>query len=188
CDTAAPTLIAFLDDASVLVRVTAIQALDELQCSKSIPQLKRLLGADPDPLVRLQAAETLGALKDAAAMTPLLSALKDPDDGVRSYAAKALGQLGQQEAKAELQDRAAMEQSPLVKASLLGALYQLGDETVWARWLALVDEVDDQTAGTILNGISYLILPHHASLLRSKLEAIGDARPGLAEEAQLLRR
>lgn len=189
CDTAAPSLMMLLDDADALVRVNASQSLGELRCNEGAHRLRSLLVSDPDPLVRLQAAETLGVLRDRASLPSLVDSLRDPDEGVRTYAAKALGQLGVKDAILELQAHAGMEPSPLVKASLLGALYLLGDEAVLAPLLNLVDGVDDRSASTLLNTAAQWVLPQHTALLRSKLEAIARTRPGLVAEAEsLLRR
>ncbi len=59
------------------------------------PAVKPLIAAlkDNHPLVRRQAAEALGRIKDSRAVEPLVSALKDEDATVRGYAAEALGEI-----------------------------------------------------------------------------------------------
>ena len=186
CESVAPALLSLLEDLEALVRVMAIQSLGELRCAECVPHLMQGLASDPDPLVRLQAAETLGTLKDRAALPSLTSALRDPDEGVRTYVAKALGQWGAREVMPELSALLALERNPLVRASVLSALYQLGDEAALTLLLDGVEGVDDQTAVTVLNLAVEVMRPHHAVLLRSRLEALVHTRQTLAAEAESL--
>lgn len=189
CETVAPALLSLLKDPEALVRVNALQALSELRCTECTSLVSQGLASDPDPLVRSQAAETLGTLKDPVALPSLLSALGDPDEGVRSRAAEALGELGEHHVVPELKAFLSIEQSPLVRAFLLGALYQLGDEAALILLLDLVDGVDDQTAVTILHMAADLTRPQHVALLRSKLQTLKRSRQELAAEVRsLLRR
>lgn len=189
CESVAPTLLSLLDDPDALVRVMAIQSLEELRCAECVPHLIQHLASDPDALVRLQAAETLGASKDRAALPPLTSALGDPDAGVRSYAAESLGQLGERGVMPELRALLAVEQDPIVRASVYQSLYQLGDEEALAPLLDGVDGVDDQTAAVMLNMAARVTRPQQADLLRSRLQALRRSRPALeGETASLLRK
>jgi HEAT repeat protein len=189
CETVAPALLSLLEDPEALVRVIALQSLGELQCAECVPHARHALASDPDPLVRLQAAETLGALKDRAALPSLMSALRDPDEGVRSQAAESLGQLGERGVIPELDALLVTEQSPRVRATLLGARYHLGDEAALPLLLDEVEGMDDQTAATVLNLAVEMTRPQHAALLRSRLEALVRSRQALAAEAEsLLRR
>lgn len=186
CDEVMPALLALAQDESALVRVNALQALGDLGCAESAVLLRQLLVGDPDPLVRLLAAETLGVLGDRQALSSLVSALGDADEGVRSYAAAALGRMGEHTAMPAVRAHLALEQSTPVKASLLGALYQLGDDEALAPLLALADEVDSQTAATVLNVAAALSSVRHKPMLRSRLEAISRTRPELAAEVESL--
>jgi HEAT repeat protein len=188
CEVVAPTLLALLGDPESLVRGNAIQSLSELRCLECVPQVRQCLASDPDPLVRLQAAEALGSQMDGASLPYLRSALEDEDEGVRAYAAEALGQLGDPAVMLDLRTHVEREQSLRVKASLLGALYQLGDDGALADLLVLVDGLDDQTAATVLNLAAELTRAPHAALLRSKLQALKALRPGLMAEAESLLR
>ncbi|HYO73925.1 MAG TPA: HEAT repeat domain-containing protein [Archangium sp.] len=186
CESVAPALLSFLEDPEVMVRVDAIQSLEELRCAECVPHLMRLLSADPDGLVRLQAAETLGVLKDRAALPSLTAALRDPDEGVRSYAAEALGQLGERGVMPELGALLAVEQDPVVRASVFQAFYLLGDEAALTLLLDGVESVDDQTAAILLNMATRVTRPPQAALLRSRLDALMRSRPALEAEAQSL--
>ncbi|MFO0575470.1 MAG: HEAT repeat domain-containing protein [Polyangia bacterium] len=107
-----------LRDPVATVRRGALQRLEAAGEAGARPQVEALLG-DPDPEVRAQAALTLGALGDraaVAALRPLLAAELPPN--VRAAAAGALDQLGEpagttlllsalSDASAELRRRAA---------------------------------------------------------------------------------
>jgi len=189
CESVSPALLSLLEDPEALVRVNATQSLGDLRCTECAPRLRQVLTSDPDALVRLQAAETLGTLKDRAALPSMMSALRDPDEGVRAQAAEAMGQLGERVVMPELSALLATERSSLVRASLLGALYQLGDEAALALLLDEVEGMDDQTAATVLNLAMEVIRPPHAALLRSRLEVLVRSRQTLTAEAEsLLRR
>jgi HEAT repeat protein len=188
CEAVLPTLLSLLEDPETLVRVTAIESLGELRCGECTARLMSVLAADLDPLVRLQAAETLGTLKERAASLSLISALRDPDEGVRAQAAEALGQLGERGVMPELRAQLAVEQSPLARASLLSALYQLGDEAALALLLDGVEGMDDQTAATVLGMAADVTRPQHTALLRSRLETLVRSRQALAAEARSLLR
>src|SRR5688500_12614458 len=75
-------------------------AIRHLQRAELVPA-RLLVGwaqhFEPDPSVRAQAARTLGALGDPAAIDPLIAALEDADP-VRLAAAAALGRLGDRRA------------------------------------------------------------------------------------------
>jgi HEAT repeat protein len=64
-----------------------------LQDEKGVEELIRDL-KDENPLVRWQAAEQLGRVKDVRAIEPLIEALRDRDEGVRREATKSLGEIG----------------------------------------------------------------------------------------------
>jgi HEAT repeat protein len=186
CTSVAPALLSLLEDSSDVVRLMAIQSLDALGCTESVPHLIRRLAVDPDGLVRLQAAETLGELKDRAALPSLTAALRDPDAGVRSYAAESLGQLGERGVMPELRALLAVDQDPMVRASVFQALYALGDDEALASLLDGVDGVDDLLASVMLTLVARVMRPEHAALIRSRLEALMRSRPGLETEAQSL--
>ena len=61
---------------------------------------------EPNAIAR-NAARALGKLADAAAVPALLTALEDPDDGLREAAARSLGELGAIEARRPISRRLA---------------------------------------------------------------------------------
>lgn len=66
---------------------------DLLQGKSSPPELIGRL-QDPDELVRIEAAESLGVIGDKKALPDLWKALTDSSSLVRSYIAGAIGELG----------------------------------------------------------------------------------------------
>jgi HEAT repeat protein len=74
---------------------------------------------DPNWKTRWQAAQTLGELRDARAVEPLIKALDDDNQWVRIVAAEALGQIG---------DQRAMQ--PLI--------FGLRDHSIWVRRASVV--------------------------------------------------
>ena len=117
-------------------KVRAALALGRLtgQREALIPLLAPLLGSDPDPAVRTLAARSLGGSDGAAAIVPLLAALKsDSSQSVRAAACTALGSFG-------LQRLQAAGQAPAVLAALRGAAAELPrDEVVKAAAAALAE-------------------------------------------------
>lgn len=67
----------------------------EILTSIGKPAVKPLIAAlkDNPPLVRRQAAEALGEIKDPRAVEPLIAALKDTDSLIRRHAVEALGKI-----------------------------------------------------------------------------------------------
>jgi HEAT repeat protein len=81
---------------------------------------------DPDPAVRLVAANALGRINDPAAVPSLLIAVEHPSEQVRLGAARALGMMGIEAAVEPL--RAMLQQGEGLEASVAGeALGRIGD-------------------------------------------------------------
>jgi len=91
-------LIELLRHEDATIRWQAARTLGKIRESAvaSVPELIRLTGSDPEPLVREHAAEALGDMGPAAAagIPALVQALKDPVARVRRDAVRALGQMG----------------------------------------------------------------------------------------------
>jgi HEAT repeat protein len=70
----------------------------------NIDNLARALTQDPSYKVRVQAALTLGKLKDRRAVQALIHALRDDNETVRGAAAASLGRIGDSSANAALEE------------------------------------------------------------------------------------
>jgi len=84
---------------------------------------------DADPLVRGEAALSLGKLKARTALKDLAGAFADPDDHVRGSAAYAMELIGDPAAMDALRPLL-KDQSAFVQAVAAEALLKLGDKTV----------------------------------------------------------
>ena len=99
-ESAGPRLIKFLKSSEPYLRYTAAAALGQIQYTKAVPSLSKILLKDPNSDVRGSAAEALGNMsfytgheKDAG-IPELKIALQDLDPNVRAKAASALGNVG----------------------------------------------------------------------------------------------
>ena len=92
------------------------------------PAVEPLITAlhDPRPLVRMNAAEALGQIKDARAVEPLIAVLSDSQASLRKFAARALGQLGDARAVEPLL-AALRDPEWNMRTEVIEALGRLGD-------------------------------------------------------------
>jgi len=95
-------------------RIHAIWALDAIGTEKARTAIGAAL-TDPDPLVREQAARSVGIRRERSRRAPLETLLKDPEPTVRREAAIALGRLN----------------DPQAGPALMAAL---GDADVFVAW------------------------------------------------------
>lgn len=94
--------ISALNDSAVIVRVSALEAVQWLPPGEAAAALLPLL-EDKHEFVRQEAAYALGRTKSRNVVTPLIERLaKDKKDGVRGAAAVALGQIGDEAAVVSL--------------------------------------------------------------------------------------
>lgn len=90
--------------------------------SSDLDRLIYNLASSEDFRVRTQAALALGASKSDRALSPLCTALADPNTTVRAASAAALGRLGLPGGQSCLEKRQAIETSEVVKATIQKAL------------------------------------------------------------------
>ena len=103
------------EEPSLVLRVHAV----------TIPTLTNVLLHDPDPLVRHEAAFTMGQIGLTSGVKGLEEAtLKDKDPIVRHESAAALGSIGSQSAKQALQ-AALKDKDELVSNSAAASLFNL---------------------------------------------------------------
>jgi HEAT repeat protein len=79
-----------LQDESPIVRRWAVAALADIVDGEASAPLSRLLTADTDPGVRIEAAFRLGKIGDTTAREALTHALHDSDEHVRMLAKAGL--------------------------------------------------------------------------------------------------
>ncbi len=102
--TALPALLPLLDDLDTRVIRAAAHALSRLeQPGAALPLAEALAQPGQPLLVRRSLAAALARAPHPDAQPQLLAALADPDPQVRGYAARGLGQVGNEAAYAALQ-------------------------------------------------------------------------------------
>jgi HEAT repeat protein len=128
--TVLPALLPLLEDVSTAVIRAAARALSRLaQPVAAVPLAEALTQPGQPLLVRRALAAALSRAPHPDAQPQLLAALTDPDPQVRGYAARGLGQVGNEEAYAALQALRS-DQSRLIE----GTVAQRAD-----RALAMLD-------------------------------------------------
>ncbi len=143
-DIALRALARIADPGSVAPLTTALESADAWLAphvadilarhgETAVESLLALLDRDAPPRSRAWAANVLGELRAAPALTALLRSLDDPDDEVRAKSATALGRLGDRSAVGPLLERLLTDSAPFVRARIANALGQFGDVDVTDR-------------------------------------------------------
>ena len=83
-----------LKSRSVESRVKTCMLLGAMHSRLAVPALIEVFGDDPDPFVRIGAAEALGAIGSEVAVGPLLSALRNPTRWQQVRVAEVLSRMG----------------------------------------------------------------------------------------------
>lgn len=132
-------LTAALDDAQEQIRADAAHLLAHIRAEKAVKPLRKLMENDTNTKVRGRAAYALAylepdlnTLKDTGGVgiDALLSALDDPERGVRLRVIWALGQLGNNQAVRPLTAILSGKASPQEKHTAAEALAAIGDSSV----------------------------------------------------------
>jgi len=123
-----PALEEAVHDPNPDVRAAALQALRVLAGREAMPNLVRALEADPDAVVRWQAAVELEALRAPEALPALQAGLRDRDPLVRASAVEALRGVGDPSAVPAVSTRL-RDAAIVVRRSAADALGALGDPT-----------------------------------------------------------
>ncbi|MFL6110677.1 MAG: HEAT repeat domain-containing protein [Catenulispora sp.] len=185
-DRAGPALLAALGATDELVRSEAADGLGRLGYQPAGDALARALAADPSPLVRVSAAESLGDLANSVHLDPVLAASADDDEAVRAYAAASAGLLGA--AEAALRRWAEAEPSPWVRAELAAAAYRTTARPAdLAELLALLDPAGEELATRLLNTLDDLVTRQPVTPADADLAAITTALNRTTDRHPLLR-
>jgi len=153
------TLVTLLAHPNAEVRLRSAEALGGTQAGKIAPPLLiRTLETDEDELVRAEAADSLGLIRDQRAAAALRRALSDRSRFVRAYAASALSELGNRRDAAFIRRRLPIERRPEVRVGLLSALYSLGDDAALAKLLGLIGHSDYHVRSAVSNALASLRL------------------------------
>ena len=171
------------------VRVHGLEGLEEsrvLHDKRVLEPVRRLLSHDSDWLVRVSAAEALGALGDASpdSLASLTTALEtDGAPLVRAYAAESLAELNAAGSTESINGRLQREQEPRARASMLMALAKLGDLSSLRVLLDMLKEVQDwETQTAILHMLQRLVNSQNFSEIEQSIRDLRAARPEFDHE------
>jgi len=123
---AVPQLIQALDDADVVRRIDAVEALGELRDGRAIKPLRKKLD-DTSPAVRRQAAVALVRIGDQQIFPEVVKSLRDPDSKLIVGAALILGHIADKSVVPNLVE-AFKTDNPEVGSAVAWALGRCGDE------------------------------------------------------------
>ncbi|MDG6939022.1 MAG: HEAT repeat domain-containing protein [Nitrososphaerota archaeon] len=123
------------EEESLVLRVHAVTILAEIGGEAAVEVLSDVLLHDTDPLVKHEAAFSMGQMGLSSANPALEKAvLTDPDPVVRHESAAALGAIGSQSSRATL-EKALKDGEDIVKNSAEASLFNL-------RFLARYSSLD----------------------------------------------
>jgi HEAT repeat protein len=83
-----------LKSRNVETRIKTCMLLGAMHSRLAVPALIEVFGDDPDPFVRIGAAEALGAIGSEVAVAPLLAALRNPTRWQQVRVAEVLSHMG----------------------------------------------------------------------------------------------
>jgi len=131
-----------LDDSNKEVRMMAARSLGTLLRGKSIPLALINHLKDSDELVRIEVCESLGAIGNRKALSPLWETIHDRSPLVRSYAAGAIGELGKKKDITRLEAELQKERSDTSRVGFYQALYNLGKTDAIVELFTLLQSPD----------------------------------------------
>ncbi len=169
-------------DPDWLVRSEAAEALGTLGYALARPALEQVLRSDPHATPRASAAETLGDLGDRRALEALVLALADDDGPVRSYAALAIGLLGDPAGLTSLRQRLQTESRPGTRKSLLVAATRLGDSRALDELVAMADQADEESVYQFQAAMSDLVAEKTPTIVMARAEELSRRLTALGDD------
>lgn len=172
-----------LDDPESTVRMNAAEAMGKLRYEPAIPRLISRMKRDRTPIVRVCAAEAIGDIgtsKDEF-LEALSTAMEtDSNELVRAYAADSLGRLGAARMQLRIRGQFERDRSARARASMLQALYRLGDDTALQRLLTMLRRVRRwEMEAAILNLLREIATPKNRGERRLAVREIAEVKPML---------
>lgn len=150
----APHLVTSLKDSNPEVRMRAAENLGVLLQNEPSPGALISCLRDPDKLVRITVAESLGAIGDRRALPSLWKTIYDASPLVRSYVAAAIGELGDNRDLSKLKKRIGEEKSETAKVGFYHALHLLGEPDILRDLLGLLKSKDYRVRCATANTLS----------------------------------
>ncbi|MBN2361856.1 MAG: HEAT repeat domain-containing protein [Deltaproteobacteria bacterium] len=182
---AVPELIAALDDADVVRRIDAVEALGDLRDTRALRPLRKKLD-DASPTVRRQAAVALVKIGDQQIFPEVVKSLRDPDPRLVVGAALILGHIGDQSVVPNLVE-AFKTNNPEVGSAVAWALGRCGDERALPWLIAALR--GGFVAANVCEALGRIGSPKAtAPLIEALASAVDDVRAYAARALGMLRR
>ncbi len=171
----------FLDHEDPALRRLAVAAF-AARPQEVLPVLATLLGADPDPGVRAEAAEVLAGAGPEA--IPVLAAARtDPDPRVVEAVATASGEVPDPGAVSWLLELASGHEDRLVREAAVASLGAIGDERALPTLLRLLADGPPQVRRRAVVALTAFDGPDVEAALRA---AVRDRNPMVREAAEMV--
>ncbi|MGI9330256.1 MAG: HEAT repeat domain-containing protein [Gammaproteobacteria bacterium] len=162
-------LLNAIEDDDWWVRSRASDALATIGGPKVMDAVLQLI-RDQNENIRRSAIEILNQTKDERAVSHLIEATRDDDWWVRERAADALGEIGDPKAASALTKMLGGDARSVPAA--LRALGKLGNETVLARLMPMLERSEKEIRVEAVNAISKLTSEKTADTIKSKLQPL----------------
>jgi HEAT repeat protein len=173
--------VPFLEHADPDLRRLAVAAAPP--GPETTPIVAGLLATDPEPAVRRECAETLGATRSGT-FDQLLAALGDPDPTVREAVVTAIGELEPVAAVTPLTSIATdPDEDRLVREAAVAALGAIGDDAALPTLLQLVIAAPPQIRRRCVVALSVFDGPRVEEAIR---HAADDRNPMVREAAEMI--
>lgn len=145
-------LLASINNGDENTRIFAYEYLYYFD-SEAVFQAALIGTTDDDDLVQMFSIEILGNLAKVESLPYLKKALDDNNPNVRCFAAESIGFVGNDEAKAILQEQLNRETDSYAKVGIYYALYFLGQDEML---LSLLDLLEDNNHLTVIRSLDIL--------------------------------
>ncbi|MBD3868814.1 MAG: HEAT repeat domain-containing protein [Acidobacteria bacterium] len=168
---ATPVLIERLSDRSDRVRISVTEALGRLKDRRAIPELTRVALRDPVPMVRAEAAKSMGEIGDRSVMSELVQMMSSGDYWTRLRAVEAIEKLKPDDTSPL--EQALEDESRVVRGEAARALERLG---VLEKRL---NDLKNPDEGRVQAATDSLVRLGKAGAVESLLRATADADPDI---------
>jgi HEAT repeat protein len=164
------------------VRAAAVRAIGTLGESGDVPLLTQMLRTDEDPFVRLDAARSLGRLRDKRAVPALIEALQDEDPVVAAAAADVAVTVGGPEA-AEAMLRSLQDPKERVRLVAATVLASRGDKRALPALLGLLGSKEWRVRNIAVRALG-MLGPSAKSAAPAVEKALKDDNPIVRDTAK----
>lgn len=170
---AADEVLKALHDPSPRIRREAASTLARLGDPRAVDELIHQLEEHPD-LVEDETVEALAAFDDPRSVPSLVSLLNSPRASLRRAAAKALGRIGGEEAKAPLMEAAGAKGDPDLRRVALQALRMLGASDAEPQVVQAIYDPMPSVRIAAAEAVAELHITNAADALRQALHQFDD--------------